>query len=163
MDYILNQKIGERTLNDLIDFVENHRGDKRILIDCEGGEVVYMEMMRDIIEAHQIDLVVFGKCFSSAFELYYSSKVEGKRILKNAIFMYHLSVCTITINEKGVAVYHEDLARKQYMKNMLDRTKDFMYAINMNEKEIKQVLKGNEVYFLYYRAIKLNSQMFKQC
>jgi len=121
---------------------------KDIYIDSTGGHQSVFNIIKSMISScpDKCTLTAVGEIHSAAFELFYS--VRCKRVIYPYSFgMYHFGYDDITIDEKGKAKEDYGKARMDNLKLMKGFTLNFCKTIGMNQKEIREISNGKDVYF----------------
>lgn len=121
---------------------------KDIYIDSHGGLISVGQTIQYMIGScpDKCTLTAVGEIHSSAFELFYSVKCKRK-ILPFTFGMYHYGSDEIVIDEKGKAKEDYGKARLDNLKLMKAYTLSFCKQVGMNQKEIKEITSGKDVYF----------------
>ena len=143
-----DQKLLDQFIKDWNESEKTTQKKKDIYIDSPGGFVSIFQVIQNMIDSclDKCSLTAVGELHSSAFELFYSVKCKRK-ILPFTFGMYHLSYDDITIDEKGKAKEEYGKARLDNLKLTKQHTISFCKSVGMNQKEIREITSGRDVYF----------------
>ena len=151
MIFLITKSINDELLDEFIRFVNslNETQSFDIYISCPGGKVASMEAILNIIDQnkYRVRLYAYGEIASSAFELFFKSSSE-KHLLPGCIGMYHRGYASINIDERGTPTYKSDESQLAFLKKYCnDTTEKLISEIGLNDKEIKSIRKGDDVWF----------------
>lgn len=120
-----------------------------LYINCQGGEIPASEAIIDMINMNKdiTELYGYGVLCSCAFEVFF--KVECKKgLIGGVLGMYHQAIMDIQINEKTKSKEKIDGCKKKYLKNYIyPNTIEFCKKLKMSDQEIKEIKRGNDVWF----------------
>ena len=147
---IIHNQINTDAFRGLVGFLNENSGPVTIYLSSGGGDEHIMCCMISVMNSRIDDITLIGSghlgsCAFNMFFLYW-----GKReLLKSVMGMCHLARVEVEMSEKGKMYYPQDYAMKQYItKFASETTLDVLRIIGATKKEIKKVMRGDEVYFL---------------
>lgn len=122
----------------------------------EGGMVDVAEVLIDIINLHKevISMHFYGEIFSSGMVIFLKTECT-KTLLPDTRGMYHFSWQTVNIAEGGKPTDPYDIFSLKEMKESKKRSVEYLSSTKLNEKEIKLIKQGKDVYFTHSRLQEL--------
>lgn len=155
----LSGEVNYSMLNDLVKSVNTLTvGDiLHIYFTCpEGGMVDVSEALIQIINLHKEFIVMhfYGEIFSSGMMIFLKTKCD-KTLLPDTRGMYHFSWQTINIAEGGKPTDPYDIFSIKEMKESKKRSLEYLSTTKLNDREIKLIKQGKDVYFTSLRLQEL--------
>lgn len=150
MNYHILKSFTGENLEKLITFSQLE-GPKTLLVDSDGGHVDIKDAVVHIINASDINVVVFGYCHSAAFEMLFELKTTPT-ILPNAYSAVHVSSWSIETRELRNTKDKSNFSLRESTKDQerqLSRYKKFL-----SEEQYKIVAEGGTIF--------LNAEQLKQ-
>lgn len=122
----------------------------------EGGMVDVSEALIQIINLHKesITMHFYGEIFSSGMVIFLKTECN-KTLLPDTRGMYHFSWQTVNIAEGGKPTDPYDIFSIKEMKESKKRSVEYLASTKLNDKEIKLIKQGKDVYFPYSRLREL--------
>lgn len=150
----INESISNAVTDKIINSLNQLKpGEKLFIYLCtEGGDVEVAESIVHIINNNVdiIEMVGYGKLYSAGFNIFFRCLCH-KIILHGTVGMCHYSYIAVNLNENGTVSDKADRMNKMWLKNQRQYTIEFCKNLNMTEKEITEIKKGGDVYFLFNR------------
>lgn len=122
----------------------------------DGGMTDVSEALITIINLHKEVIVInfFGEIFSSGMVIFLKTTCK-KTLLPDTRGMYHFSWQTVNIAEGGKPTDPYDIFSLKEMKESKKRSVEYLSNTKLNDKEIKAIKQGKDVYFTYQRLTEL--------
>lgn len=150
----INEEINKTVVDKISNSINQLKPAEKLFIYLctEGGDTEAAEAIIHIINnnADIIEMVAYGKIFSAGFNIFFRSLCH-KIILHSTVGMCHYSYIPININENGGPIDKAGKIDKIWLKSQRQHTIDFCKNIGMTDKEVAEVRKGGDVYFLFNR------------
>jgi hypothetical protein len=158
----LHQDIDHVMLTDLITFFNaNNKSDNFLIyLSSDGGNPSEAEAILNYLdnltsEGYDIKLIGYDTLFSSAFLLYMKFKYS-KEITYGTVGMFHYPSIPIKYNVKKPISIRESFHKEWIDQDKIDLDK-FIDELNITDKEKKLLKSGNDVYFDYFKMLKITN------
>ncbi len=150
MNIIINDGIGERTLQNLADAyndLEEKGGSLNIFLESQGGSVAHGEAMIELINryAQGTTLTAFGLIASMGFKIFAEAQCQ-KKVLDSAYAICHLSRWNSEVLEGCVAADDFAKFKERKMKKILNKSLKFYEELGFKEEELTCMKQGKDVH-----------------
>lgn len=132
-----------------------------IYLNTNGGDIADQELILEVINKYKdnIHLIACGNIYSAGFTIFFKSQCK-RSIAKGTTGMAHFVWTEIEVDQSGKP--KTDYG-KFVLKTMVDSKKEFiefLKELGLNNKEVSEAKKGEEVYFTESRLKELlNKQL----